>query len=159
MKTTIMIMLFFGAFVSKTQAQQSTNSSGGNATGSGGKVSYSVGQIVYTSTAGSGGSASQGVQQPYEIFTLGIDDFSNINLTMIVYPNPTTTLVNLKIENYTLDNLAYNLFDMRGRQIATKKITQDETQIQMENLASATYFLNVLDNNKLLKTFKIIKKE
>jgi hypothetical protein len=97
MKTTIMIMLFFGAFVSKTQAQQSTNSSGGNATGSGGKVSYSVGQIVYTSTAGSGGSASQGVQQPYEIFTLGIDDFSNINLTMIVYPNPTTTLVNLKI--------------------------------------------------------------
>ena len=158
-KATIMIVLFFGAFVSKLYAQQSVNASGSNVTGSGGNASYTVGQIDYTSTTGSGGNASQGVQQPYEIFTLGTDNFPNINVMMLVYPNPTTTRVNLKIENYTSDHLVYTLFDMRGREIITNKVTQNETQIQMENLASATYLLNVLDNNKLLKTFKIIKKD
>ena len=75
----------------------------------------------------------------------------------MVYPNPTTSMVNLKVDDFALDNLAYTLYDMQGRQIESRKINQDETQIQMENLAPATYFLNVLDNNKILKTFKIIK--
>jgi hypothetical protein len=157
MKTTMIILLFFGVFISKTQAQQSVNTSGGNAIGTGGTVNYSVGQIDYTSTSGTGGTVSQGTQQAYEIFTLGTDDFSNINLTMMVYPNPTPSMVNLKIEDYTLENLKYSLFDIQGRQIESKKITQDETQIQMGNLVSAIYFINVIDNNKILKTFKIIK--
>lgn len=157
MKTTMIILLFFGVFISKMQAQQSVNTSGGNAIGTGGTVNYSVGQIDYTSTSGTGGTVSQGTQQAYEIFTLGTDNFSNIKLTMMVYPNPTTSMVNLKIEDYASENLKYSLFDIQGRQIESKKITQDETQIQMGNLVSAIYFINVLDNNKILKTFKIIK--
>lgn len=156
-KTTIMIVLFFGVFASKTQAQQSVNTSGGNATGTGGTVSFSIGQIDYTSTTGFGASSNQGAQQSFEIFILGTENFPNINLTMMVYPNPTTSMVNLKVDDFALDNLAYTLYDMQGRQIESRKINQDETQIQMENLAPATYFLNVLDNNKILKTFKIIK--
>lgn len=35
------------------KAQESTNASGGDATGSGGTVAYSVGEIVYTTNAGS----------------------------------------------------------------------------------------------------------
>jgi hypothetical protein len=155
--TTMMFLLLLYVFATKAQAQQSANTSGGNATGTGGTVSYSVGQIDYNSTSGTGGTVSQGGQQPYEIITLGTNDFLNIKLTMIVYPNPTTSMVNLKIEDYALDNLIYTLFDMQGRQIESKKINQDETQIQMESLASAIYFINVLENNKILKTFKIIK--
>lgn len=154
---TMIFLLLLGVFPSKTQAQQSANTSGGNAAGTGGTVNYSVGQIDYTSTSGTGGTVSQGTQQAYEIFTLGTDNFSNIKLTMMVYPNPTTSMVNLKIEDYTLENLKYSLFDIQGRQIESKKITQDETQIQMGNLVSAIYFINVIDNNKILKTFKIIK--
>ncbi len=156
-KTTMILLLLIGVFASKMQAQQSGNTSGGNATGTEGTVNYSVGQIDYTSTSGTGGTVSQGIQQAYEIFTLGTDNFSNINLTMMVYPNPTTSMVNLKIEDYASENLKYSLFDIQGRQIESKKITQDETQIQMENLVSAIYFINIIDNNKILKTFKIIK--
>ena len=47
--------------------------------------------------------------------------------------------------------------DINGRQIQKQKITLTETPIQLENLASAIYMLQVLDKNKLLKTFKIIK--
>jgi hypothetical protein len=37
------------------------------------------------------------------------------------------------------------------------KIVGNETNIVMSNYVSATYFLKVTDNNKLIKTFKIIK--
>jgi len=151
----LLLALFF---IPKGQAQQSVVSSGGNAIGSGGNASYTIGQVVYTSATGSGGSVNQGVQQPFEIFTLGTDNFPEITLQMTVYPNPTTSLVYLNIENYIVDNLEYQLFDLSGRLITNQKISQSETQIQLENLPSAIYLLNVLDNYKIIKTFKIIKK-
>jgi hypothetical protein len=48
-------------------AQTATVSAGGNAIGTGGSVSYSVGQIAYTNNSNSNGSVAQGVQYPYEI--------------------------------------------------------------------------------------------
>jgi hypothetical protein len=157
MKTKQLFFLFSFLFFLKANAQQSLNAAGGDATGSNGKISYTIGQIDYVSATGSNGSVSQGVQQPFEIFTLGTDDFPNIILQAIVYPNPTSSNINLIIENYSIDNLHYNLYDIQGRSIANQKIIQQETNITMENLQSANYFLQVFDNNKTLKTFKIIK--
>lgn len=104
------------------------------------------------------GLVNQGVQQLYEIFMLGNDDFSEIILSMSVYPNPTTAIVNLNIQNHRLENVQYQLFDLNGRQIQAQKINTSETQISMENFASAIYLLNVFEDDKLLKIFKIIKK-
>jgi len=154
----MMTFLFWGVFTSTTHAQQSVNAAGGEASGDEGSVSYTIGQIDFTCYEGSGGSVSQGVQQFNELSEFLKNDFPTINLEMVIYPNPTTDLINLKIENYDSDYLSYALFDMQGRQIETKKITQNETQILMKNLASAVYLLNVFDKNKTLKTFKIIKK-
>jgi hypothetical protein len=99
MKTKILFFLIPFLFFLKGNAQQSVNAGGGNATGSNGNLSYTIGQIDYVSATGSNGSVSQGVQQPLEIFTLGKDDFPNIMLQATVYPNPTTSVINLRIEN------------------------------------------------------------
>lgn len=159
MKTTkiLICLLFLGFFIPKMTAQKANVVSGGNATGSGGTVSYSVGQVSYTSATGSGGTITQGIQQPFEIVTLGTDNFPEITLAMTVYPNPTSSFVNLKVDNYSFENLEFYLTDITGKQLQTQKITAAETQIQMENLPQAVYFLNVLDGNKSLKSFKIIK--
>jgi hypothetical protein len=53
--------------LSTIHAQEAIPAGGGNASGSGGSASYSVGQVVYTTNTGTNGSAAQGVQQPYEI--------------------------------------------------------------------------------------------
>jgi hypothetical protein len=145
------------ALAPKIQAQQATVASGGKASGTGGSSSYSVGQLVYTTITGTKGYVNQGVQQPFEVFTLGTDSFPEIKVTMSVYPNPTASFVNLKIENHSLDNIQFQLFDIKGRQIQIQKILQSETPIQLENLPVAIYLLNVVEDNKLLKTFKIIK--
>ena len=93
-------------------AQQSVNASGGNGTGSGGSISYSVGQIDYVAITSAGGTVCQGVQQPFEIVVLGTSTFTNINLEMKAYPNPTIANLNLKITNYAIENLDYLLFDI-----------------------------------------------
>ena len=155
LKLTILCLILSTLF--SANAQTANVTSGGNATGTGGTSSYSVGQVAYINATGTGGSVNQGVQQPIEIFTLGNDDFPEIQLSMSVYPNPTTSLINLNIQNYDIENLSYELFDLNGRQIQKQKINSIESPIQLENLASSIYMLQVLDSNKLLKTFKIIK--
>ena len=156
-KLTAIFLLGFG--LAGLQAQEAVTASGGNASGSGGTVSYSVGQVFYTTnTSLANGSVAQGVQQPFEISVVtGLEEANGINLNCLVYPNPTTDYLQLKIENEKLTGLIYQLFDMNGKLIETKIIESNETSISMKNLLVATYFIKVMQNNKEIKTFKIIK--
>ena len=54
---TVLLLLSIGAL----QAQEAVLSAGGNATGNGGSVSYSIGQVAYTAS-GTNGTVTQGVQ-------------------------------------------------------------------------------------------------
>jgi len=139
------------------QAQQVTTATGGDASGSGGTTAYSVGQIVYTTNTGTTGSVAQGVQQPYEIsIVLGIED-NSINLELTAYPNPTTNYLTLNVGKAELSTLNFQLYDISGKLIESRKIISSTETIGMANLPSATYFLKVSNNNNEVKTFKIIK--
>ncbi|GAB5399654.1 MAG: hypothetical protein Aureis2KO_12390 [Aureisphaera sp.] len=130
---------------------------GGEAIGSGGTISYSVGQIDYSQTEGSGGTISQGLQQPFEIFVLGTDEHPNIQIEMAVYPNPTRSNLTLRLNSIPLDGIRITLFDLLGRSLYEHTVISEETIIPMETLTSSTYLLMVRDDKSLLKTFKIIK--
>ena len=139
------------------QAQQATTATGSDASGSGGTVAYSLGQIVYTTNTGTNGSVAQGVQQPYEIsIVLGIDNHT-INLELTAYPNPTTNFLTLNVGNAELSTLNFQLYDILGKLIESRKIISSSETIAIENLPTATYFLKVTNNNNEVKTFKIIK--
>jgi len=153
------------------KAQEAITASGGNATGSGGSTSYSVGQVVYTTNTASGGTLSQGVQQPFEISIISGIEEQGINLSYTAYPNPTTTNVILKIdasivETQNLASLQYTLSDINGKQINQQPISGNQTIIPMEQLPAGTYFVTIVQTlpatshditTNQLKTFKIIK--
>jgi hypothetical protein len=154
-KKTITSIAFLLLGLRGLHAQESLTATGGEATGTGGTASYSVGQVVYTTNTGTNGSVAQGVQQPYEISTtVGINETS-INLEMSVYPNPTKNYLTLKTEDNS--NLSYQLYDLQGKVIENKKVNANSTIITMEALPKASYFLTVTDNKKIVKTFKVIK--
>jgi len=99
--------------LSPSFAQVTVPTSGGDASGSGGAVAYSVGQVAYTTNTSTNGSVAQGVQHAYEIFTLGtIETVLNISLT--AFPNPTTENLTLQISDFNNEKLSYHLFDMQG---------------------------------------------
>jgi hypothetical protein len=138
-------------------AQEATVASGGDASGSGGSSSYSVGQVLYHTNFGGSTSISEGVQQPYEIsIVTGVDDNNDLNIGMTIFPNPTTGTVTLKINEQT-DGLSYQLFDVAGKLLASKSISDNMSVVSMDGLARATYILRVFQNDSPLQSFQIIK--
>lgn len=140
------------------QAQHALVTLGASVSGSGGSVSYSIGQVVYNTCVGESCSIHQGVQQSIEISAgTGIEEAIGIYLEIVVYPNPTSDFIKLRVKNYPLDQLKFYLFDMSGKLIENKNITGEETLIQMKFLIPSIYFLKITDNKKEIKIFKIIK--
>ena len=134
-------------------AQRCTDASGGEATGLGGSASYSVGQIDYVTASGSGQNITQGVQQPYEILIVSDAGEVCINLA----PNPTTAFVVLSIECTQEDNFSYQIYDVLGKFLGQKNLERGETNISVANFADAIYFMRVLNQDKQVRTFKIVK--
>jgi hypothetical protein len=156
-KLKLSAVLLLGLGLTGLQAQEVIPATGGNALGSGGTVSYSVGQVVYTTNTGANGSVAEGVQQAFEISVVTGIEQTAINLAISAYPNPTTDYLMLKVENYDKGNLSYQLFDMNGKILENKKVKGLKTIIVMSSLVPAIYFVKVTEGNREVKTFKIIK--
>lgn len=151
-------ILLLGLGLTGLKAQESVNATGGNASGSGGTVNYSIGHVTYQTHTGTNGSVAEGVQQPYEISVISaIKETIGINLSVSAYPNPTTDNLILSIDEFDLSNLLYRLYDLNGKVLQNGKITSDQTILEMGGLVPATYFLKVTQDYKEVKTFKIIK--
>lgn len=140
-----------------SHAQESATAAGGDAMGNGGTVAYSIGQVAYTTNIENAGSVAEGVQHAYEIFTVGINETA-FQISLSVYPNPTSENLNLIVSNLSNEKLSYILVDLQGKQISTSEVTSQQTQINTSCLAAATYFIHVLNQqNQSIQSFKIVK--
>ncbi len=148
------IICFTGAF-----AQQTVPAGGGKANGSGGVLSYTVGQMAYKVQADAQTSLTEGIQQPYEISEIsGIETSATIHLNFTSYPNPVDDYVTVEIQNYPFKYLHFIIYDSNGKLLVNKKATGTITQIKTNDLVPAVYFMEVMDHNQSIKKFKIIKK-
>ncbi len=157
LKLGLFVCVCLPVFFIDVCAQESVLSSGGLAKGAGGSLNYSVGQVFFTTQVGDKCSVSQGAQQPFEFYvTTGINR-REISLSMGVYPNPSTDFVNLKVGDLRDKVLEYHLIDLDGKLLDKGRIQDDVTRISMESLPKAMYFLSVVRNGQLIKSFKIVK--
>jgi hypothetical protein len=149
-----LLCAIFLSVITCNYAQEVIPASGGDASSTDGSVSYSVGQILYTTDLGSDGSVAHGVQQAYEISVTDISETNEgIQLEMSIYPNPTLDQLNLSIENKDLEDLSFALYDMAGKLLMKDSIEEQETGINMEDLERGTYLLVVSDKKNRIKTF------
>jgi len=151
-------LLTFTFLLSTVTAQETIIAAGTDVSGDGGSVSYSVGQVVYQIHTGVNGSVAEGIQQPYRILVASeIEEARGIYLSFTAFPNPATDYLILKVDNYDKENLSFQVIDIHGKALHNQKITGNQTRIAMGNLSPAIYGVQVFFDNKLLKTFKIIK--
>ena len=152
-------LLLSGLSFTMLQAQEVIPAAGGNASGSGGSLSFTVGQVAYHTNTGTNGSVEQGVQQPYEISEVtAIEEAKGTGISVTSYPNPTADVITLSITEFDISNLSYRLYDMNGKLLQNEKITGNQTIISLSKLEASTYFVTIIQKNKEVKTFKIIKK-
>ena len=158
LKFTWLLLLTIGWGVQFTSAQTSVNTSGGNSSGAEGSVSYSIGQVVNNISSGSTGSVIAGIQIPYEIAVISGVEQTNISLDIKAFPNPTIDNLYLKIglSDQTF-NMYYSLINNSGKVILINKVIENPTIIPLSEFISGVYYLRISQDNKLVKTFKIIK--
>lgn len=138
-------------------SQVAVNSSGGGSKTIDGSIEYSIGNVFYTSVTTNTGSITEGVQHTYDITTVGIQE-QDLNISLSVFPNPTTDLLNLAT-CFNTKGFSFQIIDLLGNQFEYQPIESNQTIIRMLSYNTGTYILNILsDDNKVLQSFKIIKK-
>lgn len=150
------LLLVLGFGVSNGYAQESSNASGGEASGSGGTVSYSIGQIIYSIDSGSNGIVYSGVQQPYEIYTVGIEE-KQTNISLKAFPNPTSDYLTLAFDDFSNEQISYHLLDLKGKIVLVGTITDAITTFNLGPYVKGTYFIKITKESNEIKTFKVIK--
>jgi hypothetical protein len=158
---SISLILFLG--MASLHAQETEPASGGNASGSGGSSSYSIGQVFSATYSGSNGTVSTGVQQPFEISLItGTEEGKDLSLRFSVYPNPSTNYLTIYIDGAFSEMYSAFLYDITSHQVKNMTIENIETKIDMSNLPVGTYILKIIESKNLttpkeIKVFKIIK--
>lgn len=155
---TIIVFLFIFCYSPELLSQNVIVASGGNSSGSGGAVSYTLGQVVYTPASGTGGNALQGIQLPYEVYIITSDKFAeHVEVSIIAYPNPVSDYLILITSENIFKRLSYKLFDINGKLVLQGDVRDKETRIPFGNFTPGHYILMVLNKNIEIRTFKIIK--
>lgn len=149
-------LLLIGIFSLTTAfAQESINASGASSTSSSGSISYSIGQVAYTSATGSNGSINQGVQQPYEFEIITGTEYTEIEMT--VFPNPALEQLQLTISATNTENYSIQLFDAQGKLVLSNSKIQPINSIPVGDFIAGIYFLSVFEHSTLVKSYRIVR--
>ena len=154
MYITLLLVPLLGTL---SKAQSSVAAAGGDSSGSGGNISYSVGQTFYV-TKGSNAELTEGVQQPYEILTLATSDVGATEKNISLYPNPVKDILFVDFNEEKFAGAEYQLFDSQGRMIKKGSFSQKKTELDFRLVPQSIYVIQIFQDGKNIKTFKIIKK-
>ncbi|SDI63865.1 T9SS type A sorting domain-containing protein [Chryseobacterium jejuense] len=157
-KTSIYSLILFAFSFSSLKSQSAVLTTGMDASGGNGSVSYSIGQVAYL-YKGAGNEILEGVQQPYEIITLTTRETLTSDLKdILLYPNPFKDYLYLDFTTHNFKEAEYQLFDAQGKLIRKDVILQSKSELNFSDIPSAMYIIKINQHGENLKTFKIIKK-
>lgn len=152
-------MHLVGAFACSTTclAQQTIPATGHQAAGSSGSMSYTVGQVAYSTQGSSAGTVAQGVQQPYEFLVMAQNEPLGDPFASALYPNPATQDAELRIIGDPSKTLRMELRNEEGKLLNEAVISGAVAPVPLSNLAAGIYLVHVFEDDHCVNTFRIIK--
>ena len=85
----------------------------------------------------------------------GIKDME-VNTTFHIYPNPAKDVLFIKSDR-SIFGSNYTVFNIIGQEVLSGKIIKENTFLDIKNLNSGAYFINVKNVEGLFNSFKILK--
>jgi hypothetical protein len=117
---------------------------------------YSGGQFGLIDPSGTYYPGWDLVFKTYVNSQLGIRTLDYDSTSLKIYPNPCSSITNLHI-NKPLNNATLTLFNLYGQQIKQlKNLSEQEFTLNRENVASGIYFVQIIENEKLIATEKLV---
>lgn len=136
-------------------AQQSATTSGGDATGTGGTVSWTLGQPAYEPTTTSTGSVYRGVQQPYEWLVTAAP--GHTAPTVALWPNPTADGITLQWSDAAHGPARYTIHAANGALVAEGRFADHTANLTLGHLSTGTYTVQVYQAEQHTTTLTVIK--
>ena len=133
-------------------AQLNIGSSGGDFSNNAGSISFTVGQTMTNHIEDFPLTINEGVQQPYEYYSLEIDQLNTFFFEY--FPNPTQGILNLKGDQISGSTL--HLFDLNGRLVREDKLQETTHTLDLTNLPPGVYTLEI-STSQYKNAIKIIK--
>ncbi len=103
-------------------------------------------EVVYN-TPGNYGEGEEAFFRTTEVLSINDNNLQNV----IIYPNPTTSILN--IEN--AENSMIEIYDLLGRVVLSENNISLNKQLNVSNLSNGTYLIKI-SNNGQIKTDKFI---
>jgi hypothetical protein len=151
---TSILTIFTTLTFAQTNTLQVVGSAGNTATSVNTQLTWTIGEPIVNTATSTNNVLTQGFNQGLLLIT-AIDDLKNT--TVSIQPNPTSDFAIIKLDDQNISNAQYTLTDINGKVIQQNKIENKQTSVSFQDLANATYFIQVTTNNQKAKTFKIIK--
>lgn len=161
MNKHLLSLLTLGASLTATGQDASPDvvaASGGYGQTASFSVSWTLGETLSGTFVGDDATISQGFQQNDLVIT-GLEDVTNKNITVFIYPNPVANELHFTLNKETNLSATATLFDEQGKALEVRsEIRSKEVQtIPFAAYSAGSYFLRI-DTEEGPATFKIVKK-
>jgi hypothetical protein len=157
MKKTIGSIIVLLLCALHVQGQQQVVSSAGNFhANASGSISWTLGELAVETLTTAGNILTQGFQQS-RLTVTGIGDLPILDYEIVVFPNPASDHLIILTDKEQHENLYYQLYDLSGKIIVQDRIRETETTIPVNNLRSAVYLLRIIEGNRQVRAFKVVK--
>lgn len=134
-------------------AQLNIGTTGGDYSNAEGSIAFTIGQTMTDFIELQEQAINEGVQQPYEYFSLAATHIDEL-LLIEFFPNPTSGIIHLKGD--ALNGATIQLVDANGRLIMDQILEATTSTLDLSLLPTGVYTLQVLQNS-LSNSLRIIK--
>lgn len=163
LKTTLITRLIFAAALFSIHSSQLTlhaqeviSTSGKHHESADKSISWTLGEMVTETFSAGENILTQGFHQS-KLTVVSMNDMDLPGYTITAYPSPAKSYVTLSVEAEKYENMVYRLYDLNGKLITQGSIDAKNTSISFSGLKPAVYFLRVIDDQKNVRSIKIIK--
>jgi hypothetical protein len=134
-------------------SQNAILGAGGEAIGTGGSASYSLGQVFDGFSSNGTISIQEGVQQTYILSTDGLIELSSE--TILLYPSPSIDHVNIEFKDENF-NFNFVIISMEGYLMRKGFFNSPNSTIDLKDIPSGEYFIVLTSDTSYFKS-KLIK--
>jgi hypothetical protein len=143
---------------SALHAQHAVSASGTDIYGTGGSISYTLGQVVYEMYLGGSGTVVLGVQQPHEIYVYpGFENPLLIPPFVAVFPNPVLNLMTIQLDDDPDIHVVAVLYDITGKVLEQININSRQALMDLSTYARGVYILRVYHRGHSSQVFRVVK--
>lgn len=88
---------------------------------------------------------------------LNTDSFENTTSDFVIFPNPTSDLLSFSTDIFSTNSeYTVHIYDIMGKLVTSKKITETDHQVSIKSFKSGAYFVNI-SGGGITRTRQIIR--